>query len=380
MRDSDARQARLWPALAILLCACFVASIARLYHPVYGFTGLIAFPAGNPGEFPTLAVVPHATVPPEFTYDGQFYAQMALDPLLRNPAIDRALDQPPYRARRILFSWTAWLAGFGRPWWVLQAYALQNVVCWLMLAAVLTRWIPPRSARLLAVWCACMFSHGLLASVRFALLDGPSVLLLAIAASAAEGSAQWRVASLVGFAALGRETNLLGASMLRIPRSLADSARIAGWCIAALLPLLVWQDYLWSIYRDTSGAGSGQFTMPFAAYVQNWVTSTSGVWRDGIDSHPMRALLVILSLTVQTVYLFWTRRWQEPWWRLALAFAGLMLIVHPVVWHGYPGAITRVVLPLTVGFNVLLGREERAFWPWFVLGNLHLIPARQLWF
>ena len=83
-----------------------------------GSTSSSTLPADNPGEFPTLAAVPHATVPPGFTYDGQFYAQLALDPLLRNPAIDRALDQPPYRARRILFSWTAWLAGFGRPWWV----------------------------------------------------------------------------------------------------------------------------------------------------------------------------------------------------------------------------------------------------------------------
>jgi hypothetical protein len=349
-----------------------------LYHPVYGFTALIAFPAGNAGEFPALAAVPHATVPAGFNYDGQFYAQMALDPLLRTTAIDRALDQPPYRARRILFSWTAWLAGLGQPWWVLQAYALQNVVGWLILAMLLTRWIPPRTARLFAVWSACMFSHGLLSSAKFALLDGPSVVLLTAAAAAAEGGRQRRVASWIGLAALGRETNLLGASMLRIPRSFGDVLRLCGWCALAVLPLLVWQDYLWSIYRSTSGAGSAHFTIPFAAYLENLSTNVSGTWRDGIYSHPMRALLVVVSLSVQTAYLLWTRRWQEPWWRLALAFAGLMVIVHPVVWHGYPGAITRVVLPLTVGFNVLLGREERAFWPWFVLGNLHVIPSWQL--
>jgi hypothetical protein len=35
------------------------------------------------------------------------------------------------------------------------------------------------------------------------------------------------------------------------------------------------------------------------------------------------------------------------------------------------------MLPLTVGFNVLLGREIRwsRFWPWFVLRDLHLIPG-----
>ena len=53
-----------------------------------------------------------------------------------------------------------------------------------------------------------------------------------------------------------------------------------------------------------------------------------------------------------------------------------MLTVHGVVWEGYPGAVTRVTLPLAFGFNVLLAREAgRQFWPWFVLGNLHLFPA-----
>ena len=44
-------------------------------------------------------------------------------------------------------------------------------------------------------------------------------------------------------------------------------------------------------------------------------------------------------------------------------------------WH----ALTRVLLPLTVGFNVLLAREERPsrFWPLFATGNLHLVAS--LW-
>ena len=37
-----------------------------------------------------------------------------------------------------------------------------------------------------------------------------------------------------------------------------------------------------------------------------------------------------------------------------------MLTVHKVVWDGYPGAVTRVTLPLVFGFNVLLAREDRA--------------------
>lgn len=57
----------------------------------------------------------------------------------------------------------------------------------------------------------------------------------------------------------------------------------------------------------------------------------------------------------------------------------LMLLAHPDVWRGYPGAITRVVLPLKFGFNVLLVKlAPTRFWTWFSLGNLDLVASLQL--
>jgi hypothetical protein len=56
-----------------------------------------------------------------------------------------------------------------------------------------------------------------------------------------------------------------------------------------------------------------------------------------------------------------------------------MLTVHEVVWDGYPGAVTRVTLPLVFGFNVLLaGAKGGRFWAWFIPGNLHLLPAAMM--
>ena len=82
---------------------------------------------------------------------------------------------------------------------------------------------------------------------------------------------------------------------------------------------------------------------------------------------------------MQAAYLFYRRHYTSPWWRVALPYALLMLTVHRVVWDGYPGAVTRVTLPLVFGFNVLLAREEGPrFWPWFVLGNLHLLASAMM--
>jgi hypothetical protein len=363
-------------AIAGALAVLFLASVARFYHPVYGFTALIGFPEGPGTELPVLQTLDVYRHPAWASYDGQFYAQLALVPLLRDPAIDAALDLPAYRARRILFSWTAWALGLGRPAWILQAFALQNVLCWLILAVLMTRWLPLDSPRHLALWIACLFTHGLMWSVRFALLDGPSVLLIACAIAAVERGRQLTAATILGVAGLGRETNLLGAVSLRLPSSRRDWIRFAAAIAVIVLPLLIWQDYLRSIYRSTSTVGQDQLDVPIMVYVQTWRVTLARVQTAGVLSLAGFALAVIVSLTVQAAYLVYRREYRLPWWRVAVAYAVLMLLVHQVVWGGYPGAITRIVLPMVFGFNVLLAREAGwRFWPWFVAGNLHLIPA-----
>jgi hypothetical protein len=364
-----------WRALALLLCALFLASVAGYYHRGFGFTALLGLPKGHDYELPEMQAL--RQIDYEGTgYDAQYYVQLALRPSLRNRDIDRAMDSPPYRARRILFSWTAFAAGLGRPRLIVQVYALQNVVCWLVLAWLITRWIPPETPRLFALWAASMFSHGLLFSVRFSLLDGPSLLLIAIAALAVERGRPWAAASMTGLAGLARETNLLAAVILaRRPRGRRPWVQSAGLAALVAVPLIVWQDYLYSIYRTTSLAGGDQLARPFTAFLGAWRLALTGVAAQGIVSPALHPLLITISLTVQTLFLVRTRAWDQPWWRTGAAFAALMMIVSPAVWVGNPGAITRVVLPLTFGFNILLSRETRGFWVWCVTGNLHVLAA-----
>lgn len=78
-------------------------------------------------------------------YDAQYYAQIAMRPWLTNRALNEAMDSMPYRARRILFSWTAYGLGGGDPARALHIYAVQNIVCWFLLAGLLLRWFPATS-------------------------------------------------------------------------------------------------------------------------------------------------------------------------------------------------------------------------------------------
>ena len=355
-------------------------AVARYYHPQFGFTPLIVFNAGaHDREIAALQSLPHFEYTGDAAYDGAFYAQLALDPLLRDPGIDRALDNPPYRARRILFSWTAFALGLGRPAWILQAYALQNLLSWLLLAVLMTRWLPLTSGRGFALWTAVMFSHGLLVSLRFAVLDSPTMLLLALVIAAAERGRTWLAAAMTGIASLGRETSILAALALPLPSGWRGWVRLAGAGLLAVVPLLIWQDYIWSIYRGSSAAeGMGHITPPLVAYLQKWRSTVDGLRAEGLSGAAFSGLCTLVALSVQLAYLAVQRAWRDPWWRLAAVFGVLMLVVNDAVWAGYPGAATRVLLPLTFGFNARLARTDRGFWWWYVAGNLHLVPARGL--
>jgi hypothetical protein len=370
----------LYRYVAVALVILFLASVARFYHPGQGFTALLGLPADNDAEVAALRAIPHSVSPPSTSYDGQFYVQRALDPLLRDPDVDRAMDLAPFRARRILFSWTAYVLGLGRPAWIIEAFALQNVACWLAFAVLLTRWLPPTTGRGLALWTACLFAHGLLWSVRFSLLDGPSLLLIGCAIALAERGHAWGSAALVGVAALGRETNLLGALAQRLPVDRRGWARLAVAALLVAVPVVIWQDYLRSIYRSTMLAGTDELVLPFVGIGPRWNIAIHGVLRHGLFSGQTVAFILLFGLAAQAVYLIVRHDYTSIWWRVAAAYAVLMVLVDPVLADPNTGAITRVLLPMTVGFNVLLARETRVahFWPWFICGNLDLLLAHTI--
>lgn len=367
----------MYRGLAIALVMLFLVSVARFYHPGTGFTALIGFREGHESEPPAMREVPHFDYPPWASYDGQFYAQRALDPFCRDPVVDRAMDLPPFRARRILFSWTAYALGLGRPAWIIEVYALQNVVCWLLLAWMLTRWIPLTTGRGFALWTACLFSHGVLWSVRFALLDAPSLVLTVCAVWAVERGRPLLSAAIVGVAGLGRETNLLVGAAQPFPRSRRAWMRLGAAAMIATIPLLLWEDYLRSIYRSTIFAGADTLMAPGTALTFRWLQAVGSARAAGLLSGEWLPVGLLSSMVVQGTYMGVRREYGAPWWRVAVPYVVLMLLFDRVLADPNTGAITRVLLPMTVGFNILLLDEPRRlpFWAWFAAGNLHLLSA-----
>ena len=370
-----------WPLLYAAAVALFLTSVLADRRPDTGLTAFIQFGDKFDAQaLPAVREVPHYVHQDSWGYDGQFYVQLAVDPWLRDPDLRQALDAPSYRARRILFSWTAYTLGLGRPSWVLQIYAWQNIVAWLLLAVVLLRWCPPGNARHFAVWVSCLFSTGMLASVRLALTDGPSMLLIACAVAAVERGRTGLATCVVALAGLGRETNLLAAVALPPPRDaqVGTQRRCVVTGLLMVLPLAAWMAYV-RLTLGAADAGIETLAMPLRGYLQKWSVTVAELGRAGWWSDARFSVYALVGFTVQAGFLLvrW-RLWPtSPWWRVGLAYAALMAVAGASVWDGHPGAITRVVVPLMVAFNVVILRERR-FWPLLLLGNLGCVE--EVWF
>ncbi|MEY2878862.1 MAG: hypothetical protein RLZZ15_1242 [Verrucomicrobiota bacterium] len=361
--------------------AGFLWAVAQFYAPATGFTSFLSIgDALDARQIAALRATPHHVYENSVGYDGAYYAQIALDPALASPeftrAVDPAVDNLAYRARRSLFSWVAWALGFGRPASILQVHALLNVAAWLALAALLWRWFPPTDWGNFFRWAGVMFSSGVTMSVRNALVDLPSLLLIALAVRWIEVGRTRAGHGLLALAGLGRETNLLAVSALAdgSPREPRAWLRLAGRAALAALPLALWMFWLRWKLGPTGDAGLGNFSPPFAGLAEKWGEALAGIVAHPFSPTNRTTLAYVLALTAQ--FLFFALRWRpaDVWWRVGAAYALLLAFLATPVWEGFPGAAARVVLPMMLAFNLTVPRGGR-WWLVLLAGNLGVFAA-----
>lgn len=355
----------------------FAALVLAKFSPQSGFTSLIRFgETWQERRLSVLQTLSVATAPDSSGYDGQFYAQIALDPLLLNPGLQSVLDAPSYRARRILAPAAAAVTGLGNPWLTLQAYALQNVVCWFALGWLLYRQIDRDCGYAFARWAGCMFGLGVLDSVRQSLVDLPAVVLLVLATMAYQKALPTRSTFWLALSNLTKETSLLGTLALFADRTLRPFPwrRIGRAMLVAALPIAVWSLYVQQRFAHAPGSdGLGNFTWPLLGLITQAKLSLHEVSLGNLDSRYTFSLIGIVGLGTQAWGLWRNPQPQSPWWRIGAAYSLLLIFLSPWVWSGY-WAACRAVLPMTIAFNLLLP-STRGFWPLWILGNLTMLHA-----
>jgi hypothetical protein len=359
-------------AAGLALVAAFAVLAGRFWHPYYGFTKFVQL-----DEADQKSAIHEIREHPVFAYrgfngyDGAAYTQLAFHPLLDSAELKPALDNLPYRARRILGSALAWLLAGGQPERIARTYAALNLGVWLALAALLWRVLPVTDALSWVAWAGVLFSAGALHSVRLALTDLLAVTLVTASLWLGERGRGKGALGMLAAAGLARETALAGiVALWRGPRH-SPRAWLGNFLRTGVvtLPLLVWMIYV----RWRAGAadqGLGNFTWPVVAWLEKWSETAADYVR-----HPefrgliTTTLFATIALTAQAAYLLRRPRWSDGWWRAGLAGVVMMAMLGTAVWEGHPGAVTRVLLPMSVAFAVLVVRE-RANWGWVATGSL----------
>lgn len=349
------------------------------FSPETGFTSLIRFgETWQEKRHSRLSDLPIATISGSGGYDGQFYAQIALDPLLRGSELEHVIDAPAYRARRILLPGAAAVLGLGQPFGVVQIYALLNVACWFVLGWLLRGRVTGSPGIAYARWLGCMAGMGALESVRQSLTDLPALLLLFLAIRSYESARPARSTAWLALGHLAKETNLLGSLALWVApgrRLMAGNIRPLVHVALATLPLVLWMAYVRFRFAEAAPAsgGLGNLTWPLGGLITHLIACFQSLMHGGFDSRHTFGLLGGLGLALQAAVLWHHRQPHSAWWRIGAVYSALFLFLSSWVWSGY-WAACRVVLPMTIAFNLLLPKG-RGFWPLWIGGNLTILHA-----
>ena len=375
--------------LVLLLSLFFVRTYTRVYQPEVGWTKLIVFGKVFADDaIPRLQRNAHYFDPTpggRFGYDGQFYAQLAIDPSLRDPAFLRALDNPVYRARRIGLPAIAFCLGWGEPKRILQAYALSNLLFWFVFLGALIVLLRPWTGKPLLCLSGAALSWGVVASMERSLVDLPAAAFIFTGVVLSS----WGGYAALAAAALTRETSIIAAFGMLDPRNpwnLTDWRRRLGMLAVALVPSVAWFMYVrHQLQSGQSAIGATQnFSLPLVAMGERFAAGWTEIARNGFIGGPghspvwflyadlrLHALLTIATLFFQGLFLCLRPSWQSPVWRIGAGYLLLCAVLGAAVWDE-TSAAARVMIPLTTCFYLLLARERPGWWFWtfFVLGSL----------
>ncbi len=340
--------------------------LAEFHHPAWGFTRLLQIsPSWSKKAVPEIRSTDTYIYREEAGYDGQFYVQLALRPSLQDPALHTAVDIPSMRAQRILAPWMAAIIGAGDGNRTLRAYAWLNVVCWIGLGILLLRLFPPHSSANLIAWIGLMFSAGATTSVVYALTDLPALLLIVISMLVLGRHRFKTTAGILAAACLTRETSVLaGLTLWQAP---SWRQRIVSGLIV-VVPMAAWFLYVRSVFPPNPNSLQN-FAVPFSSLMEKLRATFAAVINSPHDHLAWAGLGAIVGIGVQAGWLIARPQPRNPWWQLGIGYVALLIILGPPTFAGFPGAITRLLLPLHLAFNVLAPRTRPGL---LLMGNLSI--------
>ncbi len=367
--------------LLVIFCALVPTMFATKHYVLrHDLSQLINFGAAfQARELPEVQAL-RPVIYPQDGYDGQFYAQIALDPTLRKPGLAGAIDNPIFRAQRITLPTLAYALGAGRPASVLFAYALLNLVFWYVLLAALLWWLRAATARDFLAVFAIMLTSGVLTSIQLSLTDLPAGVIGFLGLCAGEVSS----VPLLATAILTKPS--AGLFLIRYLIPLPGTARAwgkpAGLIALALTPMALWLVYIMHTL-NTPLNDAQNIGIPFVAWCECAIQKCQNLFRAPFIFYFLYItpgewllfeFLTFVSLTVQAAMLLLRPFWRDPLSAVGALFAMLYFCLENAVLSGEQET-ARNLIPMTIAFNLILARKYRGplFMALFVAGNVGLI-------
>jgi hypothetical protein len=152
-------------------------------------------------------------------------------------------------------------------------------------------------------------------------------------------------------------------------KEIAKTAILAAGAI--LVPLICWSDYATSVFGGSIVEKSHGVGGPLIGLIKK-VYITGTLFLTHFTKQSIVEFLATLSLIVEALYLITRPRLDSPYWRMGIGFALLYFFLAEPAFIEQIG-YTRIVLPLTIAFNLLLVEYERHYFiGWFCAGNVGL--------
>ena len=252
-----------------------------------------------------------------------------------------------------------------------RAWLLANGIAWVVLAGLLWRLIPGNDWRDWVARAGILLSAGAIGSLRFALTDLIGLAVLAGALLAMERRRHGWAVALLGAAGAGRASTLFALPAFSTTPWFSRS-NLRRWlpvsALAAVSTAAVW----WRL--GSVGPLDNPVTWPLRSFLDGWMTGVTSLLQGQGLGLAWFGLAVLFSVTVQAACFLRQRREADPWWRLGLGYLVLLCFLDDAMWRGAAGGATRLLLPLTLAFNVL-ARRTRAAPAWLLAGNLAVVAG-----
>jgi hypothetical protein len=302
-------------------------------------------------------------------YDGQVYHLIAHDPWMQKGSRE-AIEGASFRYQRIFVPALAWMVALGNDSRIHAAY----FAVILGFAFLGVWWMALIAARvgLSELWgLAFLVIPAAITSIDRMTVDIALAALLAGFALYAGKVPAWRVAILLGCAALTRETALpviAGYALYLVTRREIGSAV---WIAASAVPAIAWFAYLERV--EPSPVGSYGGWIPFAGFVERLVhpaTYSGEAWKAavamGCDYVALAGVAIVLVATLRFTL---RRRWDPVAAAMYCLAIAVVFLKSRGVWEE-ANAFGRVLSPL-----VLLVAVQRFRKPWVAIAPALMLDA-----